>query len=86
MKEVRANEDDNTYSQRLETEKNRRSIEYLNETSDHYNDQMAKKRQKNKLMSKAINKEHKLAGSPGRFIRLVNPTFIGKVPFQLAVY
>ena len=29
MKEVRANEDDNTYSQRLETEKNRRSIEYL---------------------------------------------------------
>ena len=38
MKEVRANEDDNTYSQRLETEKNRRSIEYLNETSDHYND------------------------------------------------
>ena len=61
MKEVRANEDDNTYSQRLETEKNRRSIEYLNETSDHYNDRMAKKRQKNKLMSKAINKEHKLA-------------------------
>jgi hypothetical protein len=38
MKEVRANEDDNTYSQRLETEKNRRSIEYLNETFDHYND------------------------------------------------
>ena len=47
---------------------------------------MAKKRHKNNLMSKAINKEHKLAGSPGRFIRLVNPTFIGKVPFQLAVY
>ena len=30
---MRANEDDTTYSQRLETEKNRRSIEYLNETS-----------------------------------------------------
>ena len=52
MKEVRANEDDNTYSQRLETEKNRRSIEYLNETSDHYDDRMAKKIQKNNLMSK----------------------------------
>ena len=38
MKEVRANEDDNTYSQRLETEKDRCSIEHLNETSDHYND------------------------------------------------
>ena len=60
-KEVRANEDDNTYSQRLDTEKNRRSIEYLNETSDHYDDRMAKKRHKNNLMSKAINKEHKLA-------------------------
>ena len=42
MKEVRANEDDNTYSQRLETEKNRRSIEYSNETSDHYDVRMGK--------------------------------------------
>ena len=61
LKDIRGNEDGNTYSQRLDTEKNRRSIEYLNETSDHYDDRMAKKRQKNNLMSKAINQEHKLA-------------------------
>ena len=36
MKEVIANEDETTYSQRLDTKKNRRSIEYSNETSDHY--------------------------------------------------
>ena len=44
MEKVRADEDENTYSQRLDTEKNRRFIEYSNETSDHYDDRMAKKR------------------------------------------
>ena len=44
MEKVRADEDENTYSQRLDTEKNRSFIEYSNETSDHYDDRMAKKR------------------------------------------
>ena len=59
--EARANEDETTYSQRLETEKNRRSIEYSNETPDHYEDRKATMRQKKNMMSKAINQEHKLA-------------------------
>ena len=42
MKEVIANEDETTYCQRLDTKKNRRSIEYSNETSDHYDVRMGK--------------------------------------------
>ena len=33
MREVRSNEDDTTYSQRLDTEKNQGAIEYLNKSS-----------------------------------------------------
>ena len=61
MKDVRSNEDDTTYSQRLDTEKNRRSIEYLNETSDHYEDRITKMRNRKKLMDKAIMQEDKIA-------------------------
>ena len=57
MKEVRSNEDDTTYSQRLDTEKNRRSIEYSNETSDHYDVWMANKRQKKPWCQKQLIKK-----------------------------
>ena len=36
LKETRSNEDENLYSERLEKEKHRRTIERENETSEHY--------------------------------------------------
>ena len=56
-KEVGGNEDETTYSQRLDTEKNRRSIEYSNETSDHYDVWMANKRQKKPWCQKQLIKK-----------------------------
>lgn len=61
VKKNRANEDENLYSQRLESEKQRRSFERQNETSEHYESRLALKRHKKKLNSQAIMKEHKLA-------------------------
>ena len=36
LKEIRSKEDENSYSQTMEKEKHRRTIERENETSEHY--------------------------------------------------
>ena len=61
LKETRSNEDKNSYSERLEKEKHRRTIERENESSEHYDNRMAVHYHKKKLMSQAILKEHKQA-------------------------
>jgi hypothetical protein len=57
MKKTRFNEDDQTYSQRLDVEKERHFIERKTETSEHKSQRLAKRRIKENLKSKTILKE-----------------------------
>ncbi len=59
MKKTRFNEDDQTYSQRLDVEKERHFIERKTETSEHKSQRLAKRRIKENLKSKTILKEHR---------------------------
>ena len=59
MKKTRFNEDDQTYSQRLDVEKERHFIERNTETSEHKDIRLAKRRIKENLKSKTILKEHR---------------------------
>ena len=52
MKKTRFNEDDQTYSQRLDVEKERHFIERKTETSEHKDIRLAKRRIKQNLKSK----------------------------------
>ena len=61
LKEIRSKEDENSYSQTMEKEKHRRTIEKENESSEHHDKRMALHYHKKKLMSQAILKEHKQA-------------------------
>ena len=57
-KQIRLNEDEKTYSQRLVLEKERQFIARKTETSDHRQNRLAKRRFKENLNSITIQKEH----------------------------
>ena len=59
VNQIRLNEDDQTYSQRLDVEKERHFIERKTETSEHKSQRLAKRRIKENLKSKTILKEHR---------------------------
>ena len=55
------NEDEKTYSQRTEIEKERQVIGRINENSEHRDQRLAVRRYKENLKSKTILKEHQKA-------------------------
>ena len=58
---TRLNEDEKTYSQRTEIEKERQVIGRINENSEHRDQRLAVRRYKDNLTSKTIIKEHQKA-------------------------
>ena len=58
---ARLNEDEKTYSQRTEIEKERQVIGRINENSEHRDQRLAVRRYKDNLTSKTIIKEHQKA-------------------------
>ena len=59
VNQIRLNEDDQTYSQRLDVDKERQFIERKTETSEHKDIRLAKRRIKENLKSKTILEEHR---------------------------
>ena len=58
---TRLNEDEKTYSQRLEIDKERHVIGRINENSEHRDQRLAVRRYKDNLTSKTIMEEHQKA-------------------------